>query len=252
MSRRKRRLLILLGAVVAVAFTLTLQVGERLVRIPGDLVACEPEGTWLTSANEQLLPDGSGRELRLEPGGVYQLVRAEEAVAHHVDKPTGHLLGITPDLRAVVYEPGFPTARPKNPEVAAITAFGIGEHGIAPPQTTRLPLPKTVRTVADGVLSPDGQQVAWCLVSEYERPGVGLLRRFSPTLADRFPPHRMWEVWLSRTDGSHLRELATAPETPFDGWHAPPSTPTEFLTVGWSRKTGQLQLAYHGTRYRLR
>lgn len=242
MLRPNRRFFLRLGAglaLISVACIAALRGGYDVARIPEDMNLCEGDSSWLSSANEQPLLDGSGRRLQLMPGGLYQLVHAEESVATHINKPTGYLLGITPALRAVVYEPGFPTLRPKNPAVAAITTFGIGERELSL-QTSTLRLPKTVQTLEDAVLSPQGTQIAWFLTSAYERPGVATLGRFFPGLAERFPPHRMLEIWVSDAKGDHLQKIAAAP------------APSSVLTIGWSQKTGKLMVVYQGKHYRLR
>ncbi|WP_309717453.1 hypothetical protein [Armatimonas sp.] len=239
MLRRHYRALLFLSALVLAASLMALRAGYAVARIPQDMGLCEGDGPWLISANEQPLPDGSGRRLQLMPGGLYRLVHTEEAVATHINKPTGHLLGITPTLRAVVYEPGFPTLRPKNPAVAAITTFGIGERELSL-KTSTLRLPKTVQTLEDAVLSPQGTQIAWFLTSSYDRPGVATLGRFFPGLAERFPPHRVLEIWVSDAKGDHLHNIAAAP------------APSAVISIGWSQKTGKLMVAYQGKHYRLR
>ncbi|WP_394793955.1 hypothetical protein [Armatimonas sp.] len=248
MLRRNRRFLVLISILAVIASALALRVDHEVARIPGDLVQCEADASWLCSSDTYPLPDSSGRTLQLEADGVLRLTRDPEDVATHFHKPIGRLLGVTSDFRAVIAEISFPSPRPKNGQVA-LTSTPIGEH-TAPDQTTLLHLPKTVQTLEDAVLSPDSQQIAWYFTSRYERPGIALLRRIAPGLAERFPPRQMLEVWVSDTQGRQLRTVASLPESAFDGWHAAPA-PSSVLYIGWSQKTGKLMIASTGKHYRL-
>ena len=248
MLRRNRRFLVLVSLLALIASALALRTNHEVARIPGDLVQCETDAPWLYSSDTYPLPDGSERTLQREADGVLRLTRPPENVATHFHKPIGRLLGVTSDFRAVIAEIGFPSPRPKNGKIT-LSSTGIGEH-TAPDQTTLLHLPKTVQTLEDAVLSPDSRQIAWYFTSSYERPGIALLRRIAPGLAERFPPHRLLEVWVSDTQGGQLRTVAALPESAFDGWHAAPA-PSSVLYISWSQKTGKLMIASTGKHYRL-
>ncbi|WP_395094871.1 hypothetical protein [Armatimonas sp.] len=248
MLRRNRRFLVLVSLLALIASALALRTDHEVARIPGDLVQCETDAPWLYSSDTYPLPDNSERTLQREADGVLRLTRPPENVATHFHKPIGRLLGITSDFRAVVAEISFPSPRPRDGKIT-LSSTGIGEH-LSPSQSTTLLLPKTVQTLEDAVLSPDSQQIAWYFTSRYERPGIALLRRIAPGLAERFPPHRLLEVWVSDTKGGQLRTVAALPESLPDGWHAPP-TPSSVLYIGWSQKTSKLMVAHTGKHYRL-
>ncbi|HLK57646.1 MAG TPA: hypothetical protein VKU00_13860 [Chthonomonadaceae bacterium] len=59
--------------------------------------------------------------------------------------------------------------------------------------------------VYDIKVSPDGKHIVWILESHGKDPWQAFLHRFIPRISgsDR---HR-WEIWVSDTDGSHMRQI---------------------------------------------
>jgi len=246
MSRRNRRYLLLVFALVVLATVAALTQERGVLRIPQDLVPIPAESVTLSSRSSLMLPDGTDRALSLT-GETLRLSRRDSDPTVELRPSSGRLLGITPQFRAVFLEKSLSISRPKDGKIRLFRE-GIGEYD-APREASVVTLPETVAEVCDAVLSPDGTQLVWYFYSQYDRPGVAFLRRLSPGLAARFTPREVHEVWRSDAKGGKLVRVAEwTPVQTETRWHAPSF---DILQVGWDQSTGALAIGYNNKTYRL-
>ena len=236
---RNRFLLPALGIVtVAVACLAALLMERSIAQVPGDLAAYPGDFLWRPNGTVAFT-DGSGRSLALPYEGTLSIGHQAESVQVPVGLTQSAVLGITPDNRALTLNMALHSRPPKERRLTLVSQ-GIGESTASASSSFPV-LEPTVEQVDDVMLSPEGTQLAWQWITVRDAPGVGLLRRFSPALAERFTPRRQVEVWVSDPWGRHLHPVATAP------FETPPK-----LVIGWSPQNNKLVISYQTKHYQLR
>ncbi len=112
------------------------------------------------------------------------------------------LLGVTPDHRVVQSDAPAPPATATR---ITIATFGVYPNR-ALVRSVSFPLPMTSQT-KELELAPQGDRLAWLLIDSRRSPLVTMLVRLLPSLAARFPPREGISVWVSRLDGTEMREI---------------------------------------------